>query len=261
MSVHFIESVFLDVIIVLDLVITESESPVSVCCTTPVSFLSDHSGIVSVLSIDKPPIESKECTYRKIKDINRSELLLELKKRLTHFETGELEDMIKLVNDTITSVLNDFALVKKKIILQRQTNPWFSDRIKEQKRLVRNHEKRWRRYRLKSNWTAFKVERNKYRKMIRSACTQVISDKVSECGRNTKKLYSVVNGLIGRTVENPLPESQSDEQLAEDFADYFMDKIKNIQDLHSGCQKYKPNYKSTPAFSTFTPITEEEAAK
>ena len=97
--------------------------------------------------------------------------------------------------------------------------------------------------------------------MIRSAHTQVISDKVSECGCNTKKLYSVVNGLIGRTVENPLPESQSDEQLAEDFADYFMDKIKNIPDLLSGCQKYKPNYKSTPAFSTFTPITEEEVAK
>ena len=51
--------------------------------------------------------------------------------------------MIKLVNDTITSALDDFAPVKKKIILQRQTNPWFSDRIKTQKRLVRNHEKRW----------------------------------------------------------------------------------------------------------------------
>ena len=245
----------------LDLVITESESPVSVCRMTPVSFLSDHLGIVSVLSIDKPPIESKECTYRKIKDINRPELTLELKKRLTDFETGELEDMIKLVNDTITSALDDFAPVKKKIILQRQTNPWFSNRIKAQKRLVRNHEKRWQKYRLKSNWTSFKVERNRYRMMIRSAHTQVISDKVLECGCNTKKLYSVVNGLIGRTAENPLPESQSDEQLAEDFADYFMDKIKNIQDLLSVCQKYKPNCKLTPSFSTFTPITEEEVTK
>ena len=71
---------------------------------------------------------------------------MELKKRLTDFEAGELEDMIKLVNDTITSVLDNFALAKKKTILQRQTNSWFSDRIKEQKRLVRNHEKRWRRY-------------------------------------------------------------------------------------------------------------------
>ena len=170
----------------LDLVITECESPVSVHHMTPGSFLSDHMGVVSVLSIDKPLIQSKEYTYRKIKDINRSELSLELKKRLINFKAGNLEDMIKLFNDTITSVLDDFALVKNKIILQRQTNPWFSDRIKEQKRLVRNHEKRWWKYGLESIWTAFKVERNKYRKMIRLAHTQVLSDKVSGCGHNTK---------------------------------------------------------------------------
>ena len=49
--------------------------------------------------------------------------------------------MIKSFNDTITFVLNEFAPERNKKILQRQTNPWFSDRIKEQKRLVRNHEK------------------------------------------------------------------------------------------------------------------------
>ena len=97
--------------------------------------------MVSALSIDKPPIEPKECTYRKIKDINRTKLSLELQKRLIDFEAENLEEMIKLFNDTITSVLDEFAPVKNKIILQRQTNPWFSDRIKEQKRLVRNHEK------------------------------------------------------------------------------------------------------------------------
>ena len=125
----------------LDLVITECASPVSVHHTTPGSFPSDHMGAVSVLSIDKPLIELKECIYRKIKDINRSELSLELQKRLIDFKAENLEEMIKLFNDTITSTLNEFAPVKNKIILQRQTNPWFSDRIKEQKRLVRNHEK------------------------------------------------------------------------------------------------------------------------
>ena len=97
--------------------------------------------------------------------------------------------------------------------------------------------------------------------MIRSVCTQVLSEKVSGCSQDTKKLYSIVNGLIGRTVENPMPESESDEQLAEDFADYFMEKIKKIWDSLSGYQKYKLNHKSTPTFSAFKPITKEEAAK
>ena len=245
----------------LDLVITECVSPVSVHHAIPGSFLSDHTCVVSALTIDKPPIESKECTYRKIKDINRFELLLELQKWLIDFEAENLEEMIKSFNDTITSVLDEFAPVRNKIILQRQTNQWFSDRIKEQKRLVRNHEKWWQKYRLESIWTAFKVERNKCRKMIWSVCTQVLSDKVSGHGQDMKKLYSIVNGLIGRTVENPMPESESDKQLAEDFADYFMEKIKKIQDSLSGYQKYKLNHKSTPTFSAFILITEEEAAK
>ena len=58
-----------------------------------------------------------------------------------------------------------------------------------------------------------------------------------------------------------MPESESDKQLAEDFADYFMEKIKRIWDLLSGFQKYKLNHKSTPTFSAFKLITEEEAAK
>ena len=97
--------------------------------------------------------------------------------------------------------------------------------------------------------------------MICFVCTQVLSNKVSGCGQDTKKLYSIVNGLIGRTVENPMPESEFDKQLAEDFTDYFMEKIKKIQDSLSGYQKYKPNHKSTPTFSAFILMTEEEAAK
>ena len=97
--------------------------------------------MVSTLSIDKPLIESKECTYRKIKDLNRSELSLELQKWLSDFKVENLEEMIKSFNDTITSVFDEFAPERNKKILQRQTNPWFSDRNKEQKRLVRNHEK------------------------------------------------------------------------------------------------------------------------
>ena len=89
----------------------------------------------------------------------------------------------------------------------------------------------------------------------------MLSDKVSGCSQDTKKLYSIVNGLIGRTVENPMPESESDEQLAEDFTDYLLEKIKKIQDLLSSYQQYKLNHKSTPTFSTFKPITKEEAAK
>ena len=60
--------------------------------------------------------------------------------------------------------------------------------------------------------------------MLRSVWKSTLSKKIDECSNDTKKLYSLVNGLMGRTSENPMPKSESDDQLAENFADFFMEK-------------------------------------
>ena len=48
--------------------------------------------------------------------------------------------------------------------------------------------------------------------------------------RNTKHLYKLVVKLTGCTSVNPLPEMDSDVRLAEDLADYFLNKIVKIRD-------------------------------
>ena len=40
----------------------------------------------------------------------------------------------------------------------------------------------------------------------------VISNKVLECGPDMRKLYAVVNGILGTMKCNPLPECDSDEE-------------------------------------------------
>ena len=66
--------------------------------------------------------------------------------------------------------------------------------------------------------------------MLQSIRKSTLSDKVNDCNDDTKKPYTFVNGIIGRPSENPMPKSHSDEQLAEEFTDYFMAKIKKIHD-------------------------------
>ena len=41
-----------------------------------------------------------------------------------------------------------------------------------------------------------------------------------------KKLYNLIKYLTGTTTSNPLPPSSREEELANDFVDYFMNKIK-----------------------------------
>ena len=73
-----------------------------------------------------------------------------------------------------------------------------------------------------------------------------------------KKLYRLVNCLIGRKADNPLPEYTDPEAVANEFADYFMDKIKKICDSLENSPKYTPRGKPKGVLSHLRSITEEE---
>ena len=126
---------------------------------------------------------------------------------------------------------------------------------------MRNRERKWRKYKLQSNWISFKAEHNKYRAMLRSIRKTTLSDKVNEHEQDTRKLYAFINSIIGRPSENPFPKSDSDEQLAEEFAEYFMAKIKKIQDALENHPIYKPEHQNVDQLKKFQPLTEQEVLK
>ena len=66
--------------------------------------------------------------------------------------------------------------------------------------------------------------------MLREARRVKIAEKVNECGNDVKKLYNLVYNLMCRNVVTPLSDSGSDEMLANQFADFFMEKIRTIRD-------------------------------
>lgn len=108
---------------------------------------------------------------------------------------------------------------------------------------------------------AYKNERNKLNKMLFAAKKQEISDKVIKCGKDTKKLYSLVNKLTGTKKSNPMPEGKSDAQLAEDFADFFIEKIMNIRQSLADKTLYNPTDRVDGELSQFQPLTENDVRK
>ena len=64
--------------------------------------------------------------------------------------------------------------------------------------------------------------------MLRRIRIDKITEKVTECACNTKKLYSLVSYLTRSEIENPMSPDKTDGELAEEFAEYFMQKIKAI---------------------------------
>ena len=47
---------------------------------------------------------------------------------------------------------------------------------------------------------------------------------------NTKHLYKLMPKLTGGINANPMPDSKSNSDIAEDFAEYFLQKIVKIRD-------------------------------
>ena len=77
--------------------------------------------------------------------------------------------------------------------------------------------------------------------MLKEAQKTFWAEKIKDCGIDAKKLYTLINNLTNNNKDNPLPESQSDEGLANQFAQYFMSKIKSIRDSLDSHPLYKTN--------------------
>ena len=60
--------------ILLDLILSECISHLLVKDFIPGLYLSDHIGVVSHLTVDKSPLEVKECTFCKLKGIDVDEI-------------------------------------------------------------------------------------------------------------------------------------------------------------------------------------------
>ena len=51
-----------------------------------------------------------------------------------------------------------------------------------------------------------------------------MSKKIEEHGSDTKKLFKLVNHLTGCKPKNPLPARTTDKELADEFANFFIQK-------------------------------------
>ena len=94
--------------------------------------------------------------------------------------------------------------------------------------------------------------------MLRKIRTDKITEKVTECAGSTKKLYSLVSYLTGLEIENPMLPGKMDGKLAEEFAEYFMQKIKTIRDGLEYHPLYTLRDTGIPELETFKQVSESD---
>ena len=245
----------------LDLIFSQLEPWLTVTGTTTHSFVSDHCMVSVELSLKKPrpPIVRKV-----IRDCSKitPQTFGENYTNPNCDEDTTLEEAHNLFEEELLKALNRVAPLKAIKCTNRQKHPWHNQFIKDQKRVVKNREKIWRRYQQEHQWLAYKKERNAYNRLLTFQKKQTLSELIKNSGKDTKKLFDLVNNLTSNKPSNKMPEGQSDGMLAKEFATFFLDKIENIRNLFTGIDEFKPaiNDKATP-LENFSPLTCDEVQK
>ena len=67
--------------------------------------------------------------------------------------------------------------------------------------------------------------------MLKATKKATLSEKIKECGRDSKKLYNFVSNITGTTKINPMPTPSSNEKLANEFAEFLLAKLTKLQKI------------------------------
>ena len=84
---------------------------------------------------------------------------------------------------------------------------------------------------------------------------------INEANKDSKQLFKALNGILGNKVENPLPTGTTDSQLAEDSADFLLNKIDRIREEFTNIPAYQPKQLDTPKLKKFIPVMQSQLAK
>ena len=125
--------------------------------------------------------------------------------------------------DTFLSrLLDKHAPLKKICIVDRPLSDWMTDDIRALKIIRRKNEVIWRKNPLCINFDFFKESCMAVKHAIDENKTQVIQKKITESNGDQKKLFNIVNTLLGRRKQLVLPDYNNPITLASTFNMFYL---------------------------------------
>ena len=243
----------------LDLIFTETASKLNVIRCENVDYISDHCAILCELNMEKEPTTVQRIKYRNYKGINLTELQNDISIETSGID--KVDDLVSIFDEKVRTAIDKHAPEKEKTVTIRRKNPWFSPEIRQHRSDARKKERIWRSNKSSQNWKIFCQARTKYTNLLKHTKICTVSDRIAECNRNTKQLYQVFNSVTGNKPDRTMPDSPSDAELANCFADYFMDKINSIRDALDKTPIYKPSGSSPDSLSSFNALSERDVQR
>ena len=190
--------------------------------------MSDHNWVHSTISHEKPAWPVKELSFRKLRNINHDKFEADImSSALVTNSSSEIEAMAEQYQDTLSNLLDQHAPLTTKIIKVRNMVPWYNDEIKQAKRTRRQLESLTK---FPCDHDRFKKQRKIVSQTLQSVKSNYYHTKITECGRDSKSLYSVMNSVLDRGSISSLPSICSVKEIVDSFSTFFTTKVQKIRD-------------------------------
>ena len=236
--------------------------------------INDHYALHWTIPLLKPFSQKQQIAVRDIQKIDYSQFLSDLAEselaRVT-FETDKtLSELVDLYNKTFQMLIDKHAPLKSKFVYVRSDTSWFNENISKSKKERRQSERLWRKTKLTVHHQLYRKQCAKTNAIIRKAKLLHYSDQFHACGTDQKAIHRLASSLFGGKPKSILPESDDCSKLANDFMNFFVNKVKGIRkDMQDNLREeneFQPvlsKYDTRPPrhLPAFLPTTAEEVKK
>ena len=247
----------------LGLIITREDDKIASNFVVHDPVISDHLAVHCQLAFTKPTaFEKKEIHYRKLRSIDKTAFCQYMLKSslLTNTNPLTISELVDLYNKELCALLEQHAPLKKKIVTLRPISPWYSEEIRKEKSKRRKLECRWRRTQLTIDSEIYVQQCNTVNTLISSSKKEFYSSIITENKSDPRVLFSCFDKMVNRKSEKMLPHFKDPRELADRFADFFVEKISRLRtNLNNGNENSPPEQPhSVPRLSDFEPTNSRE---
>ena len=138
-------------------------------------------------------------------------------------------DLFQAYDSTLRSILDIHAPLKKKIKTVRPPSPWFTDEIHQLKLRKRRMERRWRSSKSQTDRDSYVVICRQLNTAITNSKMSFYSSIIDEKNDDQRVLFNTFGKMLHKSMEKLNPKASTPHELANNFADFFSNKITDIR--------------------------------
>ncbi|PIK45462.1 putative RNA-directed DNA polymerase from mobile element jockey-like [Apostichopus japonicus] len=190
---------------------------------------SDHSAISCQIGISQPAAIRVTKTTRNLRDLAIPDFINDIgKSALANHLDRDLDTLALQYDNVLTSLLNHHAPRTTRSTTLRTNAPWYTDDLRQAKRVKRRCERKWLASGLEVHRQIFHEQCKTYRQMLTDAKRAHHQRCIADC--DDRQLFRLVDKISypDNTRSRILPDFTCAKTLANNFASFFDDKLKDL---------------------------------